>query len=110
GRGVAGLVRGRPQRVSRRAPRGARPGAAAVLQLRPLRRRATATGRVPQLGGKGDARRLRRRGPGRAALSWDPFEAGGLLPAGRLRLPGAGGRAWSARDTAPGLLPGRSRG
>ena len=66
---LAVLVRAGAQRLPRRAPAGARPRAAAVLQLRPLRRRARAPRGVPPLRRRRDARRLRGRGRRRRCTS-----------------------------------------
>ena len=67
-RRLAVLVRRGAQRLPRRAPRRARPRPAALLQLRPLRRRARPARRVPPLRRRRHASRLRRRGRRRAAL------------------------------------------
>ena len=65
---LAVLVRAGAQRLSRRPANGPRAGTAALLQLRPLRRRAGAPRGVPPLRRRRDAPRLRRRGRRRAAL------------------------------------------
>ena len=64
------------------APRMVRgPGPAAVLQLRPLRRRARSPRRVPPLRRRWDAPRVRGRGRRRAALPRHEPRAGGQLAA-----------------------------
>ena len=66
--GLAVLVRAGAQRLPRRAPVDPRPRPAALLQLRPLRRRARAARGVPPLRRRRHARRLRGRRRRRAAL------------------------------------------
>ncbi len=94
------------------APRRVRGlGPAALLQLRPLRRRARAARRVPPLRRRRDAPRLRRRGRRRAALPPHASGAGRQLPPRRVRLPRRAGRRRRRRNTAGDDLPrGRRRG
>ena len=76
------------------APRRVRGlGPAALLQLRPLRRRARAARGVPPLRRRRDAPRLRRRGRRRAALPPHAPGARRQLAPRRVRLPRRAGRA-----------------
>ena len=101
-RGPVGLPRGSPARV--------RPRAAAVLQLRALRRRAGASRRVSPLRRRWHASRFRRRRRRGFALSRHPARAGRQRPRGRLRLPRRAGRQVGDGVPARGEPAGRRLG
>ncbi len=88
--GLAVLVRAGAQRLPRRPAQRARAGPAAVLQLRPLRRRAGAPRRVSPLRRRRHAPGLRRRGRRRAA-----FPRHAASSASSARAPTAA-RSWSS--------------
>ena len=95
---LAVLVRRGPQRLPRRAPARSGPGPAALLQLRPLRRRARPPRGVPPCRRRRDDGRFRRRGRSRPAFPGHQARAGRQLAPRRPGLSGAAeGRAASAR-------------
>ncbi len=106
-RRVAVLVRRSAERIPWRAAPRAGTGPVALLELRPLRRRARPSCRVPPLRRRRHATGIRRRGRCRAALPRHPPGGGRELTPRRLRLPRQARPGRRRRDAAERRLPRR---